>query len=168
MVLSSRQSEFNSWREWVGKGVVTVCKCVCVCMCVPECVSSHGWGKDIETERQRERDGVDGDEGKRRGATGWGQGGWRATVAFPRAGTFGPLAVSLHPPEMGNEIMKGQRWAQPRGSKGEAWYYNSRGSSGLSVCSLTLRLRTCCIGAPQEAGERMGVELPLGMWWNQL
>lgn len=35
-------------------------------------------------------------------------------------GTFGPLAVSLHPPEMGNEILKGQRWAQPRGSKGEA------------------------------------------------
>ena len=54
--------------------MVTVCKCVCVCMCVHVCVSSHAWGKDIETERQREIDGVDEDEGRRRGTTGWGQG----------------------------------------------------------------------------------------------
>ena len=37
--------------------------CVCVCACTHACVNSHGWGKDIETGRQRERDGVDGDEG---------------------------------------------------------------------------------------------------------
>ena len=43
-------------------------------MCVHVCVSSHAWGKDIETERQREIDGVDEDEGRRRGTTGWGQG----------------------------------------------------------------------------------------------
>ena len=48
--------------------------CVCVCACTHACVNSHGWGKDIETGRQRERDGVDGDEGGRRGTTDWGQG----------------------------------------------------------------------------------------------
>ena len=31
---------------------------------------------------------------------------------------------------------------------------------GSLVCSLTLSLRACCIDVPQEAGDRVGVELP--------
>lgn len=46
----------------------------CVYMCVHACVSPHGWGKDIRTERQREKDGVDGDEAGEGGTTGWGHG----------------------------------------------------------------------------------------------
>ena len=56
--------------------MVTVCNCVYVCVCARARMREFTWmgQRYIETGRQRERDGVDGDEGGRRGTTGWGQG----------------------------------------------------------------------------------------------
>lgn len=126
--------------------MLTVCKCVCVYMCVHACVSP-AWrevAKDIWTERQREKDGVDGDEGAEKGNQAGGteiegqqlpsQGPGRALV----------LKEFKTHTEMGNEILKGQRWAQPRGSKGEAHLQQQQDLSGLSCLFPDSRLNVLC------------------------
>lgn len=68
--------------------------CVCVGGHVRVCTHVYAQGKETETDKGRGKGETEGaGEGEPQA---WGQGTGRAQVTFPRTGTFGPLAVSLH------------------------------------------------------------------------
>lgn len=92
--------------------MVAVCERVCVC--------ARARTGQRNRQRQRERHGADREMGQEKGSHRPGTGRQKGTSCLPEGRDIGSLAVSLLSQETGNENMKGQKWAQPRGNKGGA------------------------------------------------